>query len=220
MTPATPTPADAAVNEFLQTALSFPTAVPGVLLFVSVVYWMLAATGLTEGDGAEGLLGGDAASGAAGMLARVGLDGVPLPVAVTVFSFSAWFGTYFLHLLALPLVPETIRGPAGLVALLSMVLVATAATSLVLRPLRRALVKMQPATDTASLLGRTGVVVTPAPAGEPGRASVDDGGAGLVLQIRASDSHPLRRGDRIVLIEYLDGQNAYRVVPEQQFLGR
>jgi len=73
---------------------------------------------------------------------------------------------------------------------------------------------------TASLLGRTGVVVNPALAGEVGRASVDDGGAGLVLQISASDSHPLRRGDRIVLIEYLDGQNAYRVVPEQQFLGR
>ncbi|HLM47211.1 MAG TPA: hypothetical protein VK458_25310, partial [Myxococcaceae bacterium] len=46
--------------------------------------------------------------------------------------------------------------------------------------------------------------------------SFDDGGAGLVLQVRGEG--PLQRGDRIVLIEYLEGQNAYRVVSEQQFL--
>lgn len=208
------------MNEFLQTVLAFPTVLPGVLLFVSVVYWLLAATGLSGGDGAEGLLDGDAMGGAAALLARVGLDGVPLPVVVTVFSFTAWFGTYFVHLLALPLVPGALRGPAGVAALLAMLVVATAATSVVLRPLRRAIAKLQPATSTASLLGRTGVVVTPTVAADYGQASVDDGGAGLVLQVRLSDSHPLRRGDRIVLIDYVEEQNAYRVVSEQQFLGR
>ncbi|MBD0320833.1 MAG: hypothetical protein ICV87_10895, partial [Gemmatimonadetes bacterium] len=68
------------------------------------------------------------------------------------------------------------------------------------------------------LLGRAGVLITPTLTSEYGQASVDDGGAGLVLQVRGED--PLQRGDRIVLIEYLEGQNAYRVVSEQKFLSR
>lgn len=200
-----------AVNEFLQTALTFPTVVYSVLLCVSAAYWLLAATGLADGDGP---FGGDGDAGdAAGMLAKLGLGGVPAMVVATVFSFAAWLGTYFAQLLVLRELPVGVRVLAGVATMLAMVIPAAAATSLALRPLARTMARLRP---DVPLLGRAGVLITPTLTAEYGQASVDDGGAGLVLQVRSED--PLQRGDRIVLIEYLEGQNAYRVVSEQQFL--
>jgi hypothetical protein len=210
------------VNEFLQTALTFPTVVFSVLLGVCAIYWMLAATGLADGDAIEGLLGSDGVadvSGAAAMLNVLGLGGVPVTIVATVFGIVAWLGTYFVHLLALPGVAEEWRTAAAVAVMLGMFVLATLATSVALRPLGRWLRK-QEAAATPSLLGQTGVIITPSLSGEYGQASVDDGGAGLILQVRHDAPNALKRGDRIVLIEYVEGQNAYRVVSEQQFLGR
>lgn len=210
------------MNEFLQTVLTFPTVVYSVLLCVCALYWMLAATGLADGEAIEGLLGGDGgadAAGGAAMLNVLGLGGVPLMIVATVFGIVAWLGTYFVHLLALPRVPEEMGTVAAVAVMLGMFLIATLATSGALRPVGRWLRK-QEAAATPSLLGQTGVIITPSLSGEYGQASVDDGGAGLILQVRHDAPNALKRGDRIVLIEYVEGQNAYRVVSEQQFLGR
>lgn len=211
------------MNEFLQTTFTFPTVVFSVLLAVCAAYWLLAATGLADGDSVDGLLGGDGAadvSGAATMLNVIGLGGVPLTIVATVFSVVAWLGTYFVQLLALPRVPEESRTLAAVAVLLGMLVAATLATSVVLRPVGRWLRKLEAAATPPSLLGQTGVVITPSLSGEYGQASVDDGGAGLILQVRYDAPNALQRGDRIVLIEYIEEQHAYRVVSEQQFLGR
>lgn len=62
----------------------------------------------------------------------------------------------------------------------------------------------------ASLLGRTGVVASPKVDARSGHATFDDGGAGLVLQVRSEIE--LQRGERIVLIEHVADQHHYRVV--------
>lgn len=208
------------MNEFLQTALSFPTVVYSVLLAVSVAYWLLAATGLGDGDA---LGGGDGDAGEAGtaaaMLSWLGLAGVPLMVVVTTFSFLAWLGTYFVHLLVLGGLPDEVRTLAGIGTMLGMMIPAVGATSVVLRPVARGLARLAPRED-ASLVGQAGVVVTPTLTSDYGQASVDDGGAGLILQVRHDDPNPLQRGDRVVLVEYLEAQNAWLVVSEQQFLSR
>jgi hypothetical protein len=210
------------MNDFLQTALSFPTVVFSVVLAVCVVYWLLASTGLVDGEAADTRFGGDGdpgtASGAAAMLSRVGLDGVPAAVSLTVFSFTAWFGTYFVHLLALRHLPEALVFPAAVATLLAVPIPSLVVTAVMLRPLRRTLAKIRPPTD-AVLLGRVGTLVTPSLDSGYGQASVDDGGAGLLLQVRLDEPNQLVRGDRVVLIEYLEGQHAYRVISEQQFLG-
>lgn len=201
------------MNEFLLTALTFPTVVPGALLDVCVLYWLLAATGLVDGDAPDALLGGEGdagdLTGAAAMLSKIGLAGVPLMVAFTVLCFTAWLGTYFAQLLVLRHLPEGVRTVAGAATLLAMLVPAVATTSLLLRPVGRGLARLRPAEP--SLLGRTGVVVTSAVSGDFGRVAMDDGGAGLVLQVRHDDAHPLARGERVVLMEYLDGEHAYRV---------
>lgn len=212
------------VNDFLQTALGFPTVFYSVLLGVSVLYWLLASTGLADGDSVDALLGaeGDAGelSGAAAMLSKLGLAGVPVMVVLTVLSFTGWIGTYFVQLLALRHLHDSVRLVAGAGVLVAMLVPSLAVTTLVLRPLSRALARLRPADDAPALLGRTGVVVSATVADDYGHVSVDDGGAGLILRVRHDVPHQLKRGDHVVLIEYLDGQNAYRVLSEQQFLSQ
>jgi hypothetical protein len=209
------------VNEFLQTALGFPTIVYSMLLAVITLYWVLAVTGLADGDSVDALVGdGHAtdAGAAAAMLSKLGLGGVPFTVVATTLVFTAWLGAYFVHLLVLGGLPEGVRTLAGIGTMVGVLVPAVAVTSLALRPVRRALAKMRPV--ERSLVGTSAVVVTPTLSADYGQASVDDGGAGLILQVRHDGPNPLQRGDRIVLIEYIESQNAYRVVSEQQFLGR
>jgi hypothetical protein len=209
------------VNEFLHTALGFPTIVYSMLLTVVTLYWVLAVTGLADGDSVDALVGGGDApdpGAAAAMLSKLGLGGVPLTVVATTLVFTAWLGAYFVHLLVLGGLPEGVRTLAGLGTMVGVLVPAVAVTSVALRPLRGVLAKMRPV--ERSLIGSSAVVVTPTLSGDYGQASVDDGGAGLILQVRHEDPNQLQRGDRIVLIEYIESQNAYRVVSEQQFLGR
>lgn len=209
------------MNDFLQTALTFPTLIYSVLLAVCAVYWLLAATGLADGDMVDALAGdgdpGDA-GGAAAMISKLGLGGVPVMIVATTLVFTAWIGTYFVQLLALRGVPEGARTLAGVAAMAGVLVPAVAVTSLALRPLARTIARLNP--GERSLAGQTAVLTTPELTAEYGLASVDDGGAGLILQVRHEEPNPLQRGDRIVLIEYVERQNAWRVVSEQQFLSR
>ncbi|MFP7721326.1 hypothetical protein [Lysobacter sp. A3-1-A15] len=208
------------MSEFLTTALSFPTLAYSVVLAVCTIYWALAATGLVEIDALDGLLGGDGdspdSSGAAAMISRLGLSGVPLMLVATVLAFVGWIGTYFVHLLVLAHLGEGLRLFAGAAVALAMLVPGIVLTSVLLRPLSRLLLKLRPPLDP-SLLGRVAVVNSPEVATDYGTATVDDGGAGLVLQVRDGETGRFKRGDRVVLIEYLDAQHAYRVIPERQF---
>lgn len=211
------------MNEFLQTSLTFPTLIYSVLLAFCVIYWLLAATGLMDADGIEGLLTGDGDPGEpgdlgalAGMIARLGLGGVPLTLILTVLAFFGWMITYFVHLLLLQPLPDLLRYLLGSVVLVAALVPGLLITSLLLRPLRRLIVKLRPPLPV-SILGKVGVISTPSVSDDYGMAAVDDGGAGLLLQVRAPLPNGYQRGDRIVLIEYLPDKHAYRIMPEHQF---
>ena len=203
---------------FLATSLGFPTLVYSVLLGVCVAYWLLAATGLVEIDGLDGF-GVDLDTepgGIAGIFARLGLGGLPIMLVLTLLVFAAWVLTYFVHLLLLAHVPGALRWLLGAgVALLAPV-PAILVTSIVLRPLRRRLLRLHPQ-PTTSLLGRIAVVRTPEVDGTHGMADLDDGGAGLVLQVRGDGATGMNRGDRVVLIAHDAGANTWEVVPERDY---
>jgi len=209
------------MSAFLHTALTLPTLLYSIVLAVCVLYWLLAATGLADADGPDSLLGGDGdgdgdASGIAAMLARLGLSGVPVMIVFTVLAFIGWFGTYFVQLLVLQHLPATLRVLAGLGVAVAMLVPGVFVTSLLLRPLSRLLLRLRPPVEP-SILGRVAIVSTPSVDAGYGQATMDDGGAGLVLQIRHADAARFKRGDRVVLLEYLADQHAYRVMSEEQF---
>lgn len=231
------------MDEFLSVATSFPTAVYTVLLCVVTVHWLLSALGILEIDtldglmpdhiGADGLHGAHGAHGAhahhahdghgaehggmSGLLMKFGLHGVPIMVVITIIAIVGWASCFFFDLYVL--------GPAKLGALGVVADIATVVGGLllsipvarvVLSPVRRMLLRFAPVSQRP-LLGRYAEVRSPEVTKTHGQAWLDDGGAGLILQVRADNSGQFVRGDRVVLIEYLEAQNAYRVITGEEF---
>ena len=214
------------MNEFLNIATSFPTAIYSVLLLVVTAHWLLSALGVLEIDTLDGLLpddlgvdGADSGEpgGIGGVLLKFGLHGVPVMIIFTIIAIVGWTFCYFidLHVLSgmdlglLDVVAETATAVGGL-------LLSIPVARAVLAPVRRLLRRYEPVTQRP-LLGRYAEVRSPEITQTHGTACIDDGGAGLILQVRADVSGRFVRGDRVVLIEYLEEQNAYRVISGKEF---
>jgi hypothetical protein len=233
--------------EFLEIVTSFPTAVYTVLLLVVMVHWFLSALGILEIDTIDGLMpdgfGGHDVGGHAlghhdvgaghagshhgghhheneanaGFLMKFGLHGVPIMVIVTIIAIVGWLFTYFADLYVLrtlSLGPFSVL--ADILAIVGGLLLAIPVGRIVLAPVRRLLRRYEPVTQRP-LLGRYAEVRSPEITQTHGTAWVEDGGAGLILQVRADAPGVFMRGDRVVLIEYLEDQNAYRVISGEEF---
>lgn len=208
------------MDEFLTIILTFPTVVYGVLLAVCVIYWMLAATGLFDLDAVAGWLGSDGdsiePSFVAGMLAKIGLSGVPMTLVLTILSLFGWIVCFLAQRYLLSLAPDALRGFAGTGIAVAALIPGVLATSITLRPLAKLIARLRPPIPP-SVLGRTGRVISPIVDERNGRAHFDDGGAGLILQVRALPDQNFQRGDQIVLIEHLDAANAFRIISKTEF---
>lgn len=212
------------MDAFLHVALSFPTLVFSVLLTVAMIYWLLAVLGLIEVElnGADAVLshdGGAHPEAIAGLLMKFGLGGVPVSLVGTVLIFLAWLFCYFADLLVLqPLTGGVVHGLLGSAVAAAALLAAIPATAALLRPLRRAFAKLRQS-HQRSVIGQIAIVRSPEVTEQRGNAAVDDGGAGLILQVRSNGGRCYRRGDRVVLLEYRPDQHAYHVIAETEFKG-
>ncbi|WP_295823258.1 hypothetical protein [uncultured Deinococcus sp.] len=197
------------MSAFLATVLTFPTVLWSVLLAACGAYWALTAAGLLHP-------GDDGGVEDAGVLARAGLGGVPASVVLTALTLSGWLASYFAHLLLLPGVSGGARALLGLAVLLGSLAVATAVTRALLRPLRAVAARVSPPA-ARPLAGRVGTVTSPHVDETSGRAAVEDGGAGLILEVRAQPPDRPRRGDRIVILFHDRATNTYAVTSEDRF---
>ena len=220
------------MTEFYTTALTFPTLIYSILLAFCVVYWLLAATGLVDSDAIHGLLhhhdgldGIDTghhhadATDSAGILSRLGLSGVPFMLILSVLVFFGWLITYFAQLLVLQHLPDPLRILAGIGVLVVALLPGLMLTSLLLRPVARLIMKLRPPVPP-SILGKAGNVISPRVTDSEGRAEFEDGGAGLILQVRAPPGTTFQRGERVVLLSFDEQAHTYAVMSESEFLSR
>ena len=220
------------MTEFYTTALTFPTLIYSILLAFCVVYWLLAATGLVDSDAIHGLLhhhdgldGIDTghhhadATDSAGILSRLGLSGVPFMLILSVLVFFGWLITYFAQLLVLQHLPDPLRILAGIGVLVVALLPGLMLTSLLLRPVARLIMKLRPPVPP-SILGKAGNVISPRVTDSEGRAEFEDGGAGLILQVRAPPGTAFQRGERVVLLSFDEQAHTYAVMSESEFLSR
>lgn len=212
------------MEAFLNVSLAFPTVVFSFVLAVMVVYWLIALLGLVEIELLDNLVlpDGDGLQleGLAGLLMRLGLAGIPLTIILTVLVFFCWLISYYAAWLLAPLLDTGwMRYLLGAGIAAGAFLAAVPLTSLVLRPVRALLRKAAPPASK-SLLGQVGVVRSPKVTAQQGYAWVEDGGAGLTLQVRSTTPEAqFQRGTRVILIEYVNDMNLYRVVGEDEFRG-
>lgn len=217
------------MNPFYQNIASFPTLIFTFFLAITVLYWLIAILGLVDMDILDFDLDTDLDLNPestatnpdvlAGLMLRFGLTGVPVTIIVSLISLLGWLLCYYLAHFLLPLVePGVFRYLLGLPILLASLYIAVMITAVLIKPLRPLFLKAQQQT-VKQLLGQVAIVRTSRVDSGFGEAVLEDGGAGLILKVRATDQQQFKKGDRVVLLEHLQQENVYRVVSEREFSG-
>lgn len=215
-----------AMDPFYKNISSFPTLIFTILLLLCTFYWLLAVVGVvdldfldlnvpesdldvSQGHSGAGVLGG--------LLIRLGLNGVPLPVVVSLLTLFGWFISYYaVHFLGFLMPNLLMRLIVGLPILIGSTYLAALITSLILKPLRPIFESSNQQVEK-NIIGMTAIVRTAKVDQKFGEATVEDGGAGLIVKIRTYDDEVFERDDRVVLLEYLVAEHAYRVIAETEF---
>lgn len=204
------------METFFTLISSFPTVLWTGLLLFCLMYWGVALIGLADFDTPEidPELPDGGLEGIAGIAASLGLDGVPLSVALTAISLSGWTISYFADLL--------IFGPeaSGLVAMIGSILILLGSALLCLKPAAWIIKPLKPLfkntrASNNDLLGATGIVVY---AVSPTAGVIDCAVNGAHLRLEARSSTEMAPGEKAVVIKYHKNDAVYQVVPEADFL--
>ncbi|MGP5009926.1 hypothetical protein ACTXIR_03275 [Psychrobacter glacincola] len=198
----------------------YPTIIfTGLVMFVTL-YWVVSLLGMADMDSVDlGESGGDADVSTlsstgffTGLMLKFGLYGVPLIIILSLISLIGWLLSYlytsFLHQYFDSGVLYYLFGTGALIFVL---VVSMWLTGIIISPIRKNIAKI-PKRNSSNNVGKIAVVRTLSVTDKHGEAELNDGGAGLILKIR-SDSNDglLKQGDRVMLVEYLDEANTYRV---------
>lgn len=198
----------------------YPTIIfTGLVMFVTL-YWVVSLLGMADMDSVDlGGSGGDADVSTlsstgffTGLMLKFGLYGVPLIIILSLISLIGWLLSYlytsFLHQYFDSGVLYYLFGTGALIFVL---VVSMWLTGIIISPIRKNIAKI-PKRNSSNNVGKIAVVRTLSVTDKHGEAELNDGGAGLILKIRSDTNDGLlKQGDRVMLIEYLDEANTYRV---------
>ena len=220
------------MDPFYQNISSFPTVFFTFFLLLVVLYWLVAVLGLIEIDvldfdipDAEGALDINPDSGLsnanvlAGFMLRFGLYGVPVTIILSFIALFGWLICYYAVHFLLGLVPDGLfTYLAGIPVLVACLYVSVMITAVIIKPIRPLFKKASQET-IKRVLGQSAIVRTSRVDNNFGEAILEDGGAGLILKVRATGDVKFVKGDRVVLLEYNKEKNIYRVISEDEFAG-
>ncbi len=207
------------MDGFYAIITSFPTVIFTVLLIVAIFYWLVAIFGVVDfdvldtgemGDGGHGV------NGIAGLAMRLGLNGVPLPIIITLIALIGWFICYYTVHFLYPFVPDIFELIVGAGVFVAAFYVSVMLTAQLIKPLR-SFFKQADQQIEKTIAGRVAIVRTGRVDKKFGEATVEDGGAGLVVKVRSYKEEAFTRGDRVVLLEYDSSENSYKIISEAEF---
>ncbi|WAZ83937.1 DUF1449 family protein [Providencia stuartii] len=162
--------------------------------------------------------GGFDATGFAGWLTKLGLAGIPVTIILTLFTLFGWLLSYFsVHWFIRFIDITLLRYLVGFTVFFVISFISIHLTALCLKPLREKLAKSNTPKTAQRLMGKLATVRSGEVTEHKGEAILEDGGAGLILQIRAAATENIKRGDRVVIISYDPVSHSYNVVTEDEF---
>ncbi|WP_010196537.1 hypothetical protein [Psychrobacter sp. PAMC 21119] len=196
----------------------YPTIVfTGLVMFVTL-YWMVSLLGMADMDTVD--IGDASGEGSnvtssgfvSGLLLKFGLYGVPLIVILSLISLIGWLLSYFYtSFLHQNFDSGILYYLFGTGALIFVLVISMWLTGIIISPIRNRIAKI-PRRNAASNIGKIAVVRTLSVTDKHGEVELNDGGAGLILKIRSDiNDGSLKQGDRVMLVEYLEAANTYRV---------
>lgn len=214
------------MEAFLATITSFPTFIFTCLFIFCMFYWLIAMMGFVELDFLDfdvseaASEAGDSVnnvSAFAGLLVKLGLQGVPFPLTLSLITVFGWTFCYFLSLLLLPMfgggVSRFLLGIAIFFLSFSAALYITSKAIQPFRPMFRSADQQV----EVSIIGKTAIVRSSRVDNQFGEANVKHGGADLIVKVRAFETAQYVKGDKVVLIEHDKPINVYKVISEQEF---
>ena len=217
------------MDPFYAIVTSWPTVIFTVLLLLAIFYWLLAVLGMVDIDildfdmsGAEVDLNPDGHSISSldvmsGLMLKLGLNGVPLTIVISLISRFGWFFSFTLvHFLCPIMTSAILRFIAGGIIFLVAAYAAAFVTAWMIKPLRPIFLASNQEVQK-NILGQCAVVRTGLVDKTFGEAYIEDGGAGLIVKVRAYRNESFKRGDRVVLLEFSAVDNVYKVIAEADF---
>ncbi len=202
------------MDTFIHDIFIFPTIIYTGLLALVVFYWFVASLGLIELDA---MLNYKSTSKkhrphffVAG-LQLFGLTGIPLSMIFSLIILFSWclcfIAVHFIYPY-LPLLWVQVLIGCWL-ALIIPVLVAVLISPL-LQPFKVLFIEQQ-GIAACHFVGRQATVRSHKVTAVFGQADCSDGGAGLIVQIRAIAPNAIQRGDTVLLQQYDAKRNVYQV---------
>lgn len=214
------------LDPFYQNIGSFPTVIFTFFLVICVFYWLVAVLGwididILDFDVPDVDLGVDSdlttPNVLAGLMMRLGLNGVPVTVIVSLIALIGWIICYYIVHFLFGLVPDgLLRYLVGLPVFIGCLYIAALITSVLIKPLRP-LFKNAQVQAVKHILGQTAVVRTSKIDNDFGEVMLADGGAGLILKARTFGDVSFKKGEKVVLLEYIEADDVYRVISEEEF---
>lgn len=214
---------------FLHNITSFPVVVFTFLLAIICCYWILAMIGAVDIDmfdfdvdvdadvdldtdievgsdiDAEGL------SGVTGFMVKWGLTGIPVTVVISLLVATSWLLCYLVVSIVFPMIPWTgLKNYIGIAVMLISLMLSIPVTATLIRPFKGIFVTHS-AVKKSALIGMECIVKTGTVTEKFGQAELDDGGAGMLLDVRAAQSLNIKKGDTVILAEYDEEEGSYLV---------
>ena len=239
------------MEQFLNIITHYPVAIFSVLIIVSVIYWLIACLGFIDMDSGVDLdvdipdggfdvdidldvpdASADVGDGydvdgsgmhgpLAGLLLKLKLNGVPLPLVISLICILGWLISYFAVLICFNFFGVgLLRWIFGTIILIAAFILGVYLTSLIIRPVRKMILKNRAAQVTSRTLVGHAVTIRSTVGATAGQAVCIEGGADHILLVRPHHvGQSFQRGDKAVLLEYFPDTNTYSVISEDEFRG-
>ncbi len=208
--------------DFLSNAFTFPTLFYTGLLVLVVIYWLISIFGIGGVDSFDAEIEmdtGDNASSLTGWLTKFRLDGIPLTLSISLIVFISWILCFYMVEFFINNMMKNIDNKMAKVALGFWLLLLSPALALPIvislltpfKPLMKKLKKEAKGASATDFVGRTATIRSEKVNLSYGSVELNDGGAGLILQIRTKEPNHYKRGDKVILKEYLRESNTYNI---------
>jgi len=204
----------AVIMEFLNLALTFPTAIFTALLLVVVLFWLITLLGFADIDMFEADIDIDADAAQTSSMPswfNMGFGGVPVTVSVSLIVMISWLVSIYAHkFFAYMLGDGVLFYVSGLIMVVICMVVSMPIAAIISKPLQRFFTSAE-TSSSADLLGLECIVVTGKVTPTFGQARVQIQGTEQLIQVRSSDDEQFTSGDTAVLLEHLKEQHCYTI---------
>jgi membrane protein implicated in regulation of membrane protease activity len=204
------------MDNFLEYIFSFPIIAFTIPLMIMIVFWIFALFGTIDIEILDPDIETESTDGAASsFLEALGLDGVPLTVAVTLVAIYGFVFVYLAKKFINPLFDGILAATAsGFVITIFALILAIPFAAYTSKPLRRVFVTHE-AIEKSDLIGTYCIVTTQTVTETFGQARADDG---MIYSVRTTPDQQIAGGSRIVLIDFNKDDDTYIVVTEAELM--